>query len=151
MFFKSDLSKEQLELIGKPKLDTVSVDAACSGNPGILEYQCVDTKTKKLIFHYGPLFESTNNIGEFLGLVHAISLMTKNNDNRPIYTDSKTAISWVKRKSYRTNLEKTEKNTKSFELLDRAVEWLKTNDFTNPILKWETKAWGEIPADFDRK
>jgi ribonuclease HI len=151
VFFKSDLSKEQLELIGKPKLDTVSVDAACSGNPGILEYQCVDTKTKKLIFHYGPLFESTNNIGEFLGLVHAISLMTKNNDNRPIYTDSKTAISWVKRKSYRTNLEKTEKNTKSFELLDRAVEWLKTNDFTNPILKWETKAWGEIPADFDRK
>ncbi len=151
VIFESGLPKEQLKLIGKPKLNTVSVDAACSGNPGIVEYQCVDTNTKEQIFHNGPLFESTNNVGEFLGLVHAIALMTKNKDDRPIYTDSKTAISWVKGKTYRTSLKKTDKNAKSFELMNRAVEWLKANEFTNQILKWETKAWGEIPADFGRK
>ncbi len=112
--FESTLSKEQLELIGKPNLNSVSVDAACSGNPGIVEYQCVDTNTKKQIFHFGPLYESTNNVWEFLGLVHTLAHLKKTNDRRPIYTDSKTAISWVKEKTYRTSLEKNEKNSKSF-------------------------------------
>ncbi|MFC4721579.1 viroplasmin family protein [Geojedonia litorea] len=149
--FESTLSKEQLELIGKPNLNSVSVDAACSGNPGTVEYQCVDTNTKKQIFHFGPLHESTNNIGEFLGLVHTLAHLKKTNDKRPIYTDSKTAISWVKDKTYRTSLEKNEKNSKSFKLLDRAVKWLEENQIENKILKWETQAWGEIPADFGRK
>lgn len=149
--FESTLSKEQLELIGKPNLNSVSVDAACSGNPGIVEYQCVDTDTKKQIFHFGPLYESTNNVGEFLGLVHTLAHLKKTNDRRPIYTDSKTAISWVKGKTYRTSLEKNERNSKSFELMDRAVKWLEENQIENEILKWETQAWGEIPADFGRK
>jgi len=147
----STLSNEQIQSIGKPNLDSVAVDAACSGNPGIVEYQCVDTKTKKEIFHFGPLHESTNNIGEFLGLVHSLSYLKKTNDKRPVYTDSKIAISWVKRKTYRTKLERNEKNQKSFELMDRAVKWLENNEIENDILKWETKAWGEIPADFGRK
>lgn len=149
--FESTLTKEQLELIGKPNLETVSVDAACSGSPGIVEYQCVDTKTKEKIFHYGPLYESTNNIGEFLGLVHTLAHMKKTNDKRPIYTDSKIAMGWVRDKTHRTNLEKCEQNEKSFELLERALKWLETNDIENKILKWETQAWGEIPADFGRK
>lgn len=149
--FESTLSQEHLKLIGNPILDSVSVDAACSGNPGIVEYQCVDTKTKEQIFHYGPLFESTNNIGEFLGLVHTIAHMKKIGDKRPIYTDSKTAITWVNLKTYRTNLEKSEKNAKSFDMLDRAVIWLEENQIENEIKKWETQAWGEIPADFGRK
>lgn len=150
-FFESTLSKEQLALIGEPNLESVSVDAACSGNPGIVEYQCVDTKTKDKIFHYGPLYESTNNVGEFLGLVHTLAQMKKVNDKRPIYTDSKTAMSWVKGKTYRTSLEKNNQNSKSFELMDRAVKWLTENEIENEILKWETQAWGEIPADFGRK
>lgn len=145
------LSKEQLELIGKPNLNSVSVDAACSGNPGIVEYQCVDTRTKQKIFHFGPLYESTNNVGEFLGLVHTLAHLKKTNDKRPIYTDSRTAISWVNDKSYKTSLEKNEKNSKSFELMDRAIKWLEENPIENEILKWETIAWGEIPADFGRK
>lgn len=150
-FFESTLTREQLELIGEPDLDSVSVDAACSGNPGIVEYQCVDTKTKEQIFHFGPLYESTNNIGEFLGLVHTLAHLKKTNDKRPIYTDSKTAISWVKRKKCKTKLEKNDQNAKSFELMDRALKWLETNKIDNEIRKWETQAWGEIPADFGRK
>jgi ribonuclease HI len=150
-FFESTLSNEQLKLIGKPNTETVSVDAACSGNPGTVEYQCVDTKTKAKIFYYGPLYESTNNIGEFLGLVHALAHLKKVKDKRPVYSDSKTAISWVKAKEYSTSLEKKEINSKSFELLDRAIKWLKENEIENEILKWETQAWGEIPADFGRK
>lgn len=149
--FKSELSPETLATIGKPNLNAIAVDAACSGNPGIVEYQCVDVKTKKQLFHYGPLYASTNNVGEFLALVHAASFMKKNKDPRPIYTDSKIAIKWVRQKTYRTKLKKTDKNAKSFELMERAVKWLKENTITNKILKWETKAWGEIPADFGRK
>lgn len=149
--FETTLSTEELRLIGKPNLDTVSVDAACSGSPGIVEYQCVDTKTKEKIFHFGPLYDSTNNIGEFLGLVHTLAHMKKVNDRRPIYTDSKIAMGWVKDKTHRSYLEKTERNKKSFELLERAENWLKENKIENKILKWETKAWGEIPADFGRK
>lgn len=149
--YETTLSKEQLELIGIPDLNSVSVDAACSGNPGIVEYQCVDTKTKEQIFHFGPLYESTNNIGEFLGLVHTLAHLKKTNDKRPVYTDSKTAISWVKRKKYKTKLEQNTQNAKSFELLIRAIKWLETNNIDNEIRKWETQAWGEIPADFGRK
>lgn len=149
--FESELSPEALAAIGKPIQNAVAVDAACSGNPGTVEYQCVDVKTKKQLFHYGPLYESTNNVGEFLGLVHAVSFMKKNKDPRPIYTDSRIAMGWVRQKTYRTKLKKTDRNKKSFELMERAVKWLKKNEITNPILKWETKAWGEIPADFGRK
>lgn len=149
--FESVLSEEELKLIGTPILDSVSVDAACSGSPGTVEYQCVDTKTKEKIFHYGPLYESTNNIGEFLGLVHTLAHMKKSKDRRPIYTDSKIAMGWVRDKTHRSYLEKNERNKKSFLLLDRAVNWLKNNKIENKILKWETKAWGEIPADFGRK
>jgi len=150
-FFVSDIAKEQLELIGKPILDSVSVDAACSRNPGTVEYQCIDNLTHTQYFYYGPLYESTNNIGEFLGLVHALAYMKMNDDERPIYSDSKIAIGWVKKRTCKTKLLRNNQNLKSFELLDRAVKWLKENDFGNEILKWETKAWGEIPADFGRK
>jgi ribonuclease HI len=116
-----------------------------------MEYQGVDTQTKKLIFHQGPFEEGTNNIGEFLAIVHALALLKKHKSDKIIYTDSKTAISWVKKKTCNTKLERNAKNQKLFELVERAVNWLKTNTYTTPIVKWETKAWGEIPADFGRK
>jgi len=149
--FETELSKEQLKLIGKPNLNSVAVDAACSGNPGLVEYQGVDTKTKDLIFKQGPFKNGTNNIGEFLALVHAIALMKNKNDNRPIYSDSKVAINWVKYKKCGSYLEQTEENKKIFDLVNRAEIWLNNNEVENEILKWETKAWGEIPADFGRK
>ncbi|WP_308993630.1 ribonuclease H family protein [Mariniflexile litorale] len=149
--FKSELSSIQLKKIGQPNYNSISVDAASSGNPGIMEYRGVDTKTKKQLFIQGPFEEGTNNIGEFLALVHGLALLKKNNSDRILYTDSRTAMSWVQKKRCNTKLEPNQKNKALFELIDRAVNWLKTNTYTTVIVKWETKAWGEIPADFGRK
>jgi len=149
--FKSELPEAQLKKIGQPNHNSISVDAAVSGNPGKMEYRGVNTKTKKEIFKQGPFEEGTNNIGEFLAIVHGLALLKKNNSNCIIYTDSKTAMSWVKKKICNTKLGRNNKNKTLFELVDRAVEWLKNNSYTTTIVKWETKAWGEIPADFGRK
>ena len=149
--FNSELSETQLRKIGQPNFNSISVDAASSGNPGKMEYRGVDTKTKKQLFKQGPFEEGTNNIGEFLAIVHGLAFLKQQNSNRIIYTDSKTAISWVKKKNCNTKLERSEKNKALFELVDRAVTWLKTNNYPTTIVKWETKAWGEIPADFGRK
>ncbi|MDO6761118.1 ribonuclease H family protein [Tamlana sp. 2_MG-2023] len=149
--FKSGLSSEQLKKIGQPNYNSISVDAASSGNPGIMEYRGVDTKTKKQLFIQGPFEQGTNNIGEFLALVHGLALLKKNNSSRIMYTDSRTAMSWVKKKTCNTKLERNAKNKPVFDLVDRAVDWLKNNTYDTTIVKWETKAWGEIPADFGRK
>jgi len=148
---KSGLSEEQLKKIGQPNYNSISVDAASSGNPGIMEYRGVDTKNKKQLFIQGPFEQGTNNIGEFLAIVHGLALLKKKNSDKIIYTDSKTAISWVKKKSCNTKLERNDKNKPVFDLVDRAVLWLKENSYATIIVKWETKAWGEIPADFGRK
>lgn len=149
--FKSELSEEQLKKIGFPNYNSIAVDAASSGNPGKMEYRGVDTKTKKQLFIQGPFEEGTNNIGEFLAIVHGLAYLKQRNSNKIIYTDSRTAISWVKKKNCNTKLERREKNKSLFELVDRAINWLKSNDYDTTVVKWETKAWGEIPADFGRK
>lgn len=148
---KTKLPKEELAKYGSPNNDSISVDAASSGNPGIMEYQGVDTKTGKRLFHQGPFKQGTNNIGEFLALVHGLAFLKKHNSNRILYTDSRTAMSWVRKKNCNTKLVPNAKNKELFVLTERAVHWLKTNSHNTTIVKWETKAWGEIPADFGRK
>ena len=149
--FTSELSDEQLKKIGQPNFNSIAVDAAVSGNPGKMEYRGVDTKTKKQLFIQGPFEEGTNNIGEFLAIVHGLAYLKKHNSKRIIYTDSRTAMSWVKKKNCNTKLKRTDNNKPLFELVDRGIEWLKNNMYNTVIVKWETKAWGEIPADFGRK
>ena len=149
--FVSELSEEKLLQIGKPNYNSICVDAASSGNPGKMEYRGVDTETKKELFKQGPFEETTNNIGEFLAIVHALALLKKKRSSKIVYTDSRTALSWVKKKNCNTKLKRSEENKPVFELVDRAVHWLKNNDYNTKIVKWETKAWGEIPADFGRK
>jgi ribonuclease HI len=132
--------------------NSICVDAACSGNPGKMEYRGVLTRSKTQIFHVGPLDEGTNNIGEFLALVHALALLQR--EDKPtmtIYTDSKTAMAWVRNKKAKTELKETPRNQKIFDLIDRATDWLNNHTYTNKIVKWETEKWGEIPADFGRK
>ncbi len=135
----------------QPIWDSISVDAACSGNPGVMEYRGVVTKTGKEIFHGGPYPDATNNIGEFLAIVHCLALLKQKNKNIPVYTDSKTALSWVKNKHAKTQLVASPKNKGVFDLIDRAENWLKSNTWDIPVLKWDTERWGEIPADFGRK
>lgn len=127
------------------------VDAACSSSTGRLEYRGVDLRTGQEIFRRGPYEHGTNNVGEFLAIVHALMLLKKKDSLLPVYSDSSTAIGWVKRKRCNTDLVADEKNAILFELIHRAEECLAGQPFTNPILKWDTLAWGEIPADFNRK
>lgn len=118
----------------------------------MMEYRGVMTDTGKEIFHLGPLRDGTNNIGEFLALVHVLALLKqKGREDIPIYSDSKIAIGWIKKGKANTKLEHTGHNEPIFQLIQRAERWLANNSFANPILKWETDSWGEIPADFGRK
>jgi ribonuclease HI len=145
------LATEEITKAGKPDLESLSVDAACSGNPGLMEYRGVYSRTGEEVFHQGPFKNGTNNIGEFLALVHGLAFMKQKNSPLPIYTDSKTALAWVKAKKARTHLEKNETNAILFELVTRAETWLQNNEYSTRIFKWETEVWGEIPADFGRK
>ncbi len=132
--------------------ESIAVDAACSGNPGDMEYRGVYTADGRELFHVGPLEEGTNNIGEFLAIVHALAMLKQQGKPAmPIYSDSKTAQGWVKKGKCNTKLDHNSRNDKIFQLIERAEKWLAVNKITNPILKWETEDWGEIPADFGRK
>jgi ribonuclease HI len=148
---KKNLSAAELAKIGEPNFYSIAVDAASSGNPGIMEYRGVDTQTQKQLFHQGPFEQGTNNVGEFLALVHGLAFLKQKKSDRILYTDSRIAMGWVKKKKCNTKLKQTPKNRKLFELISRAETWLKNNSYSTKIVKWETKAWGEIPADFGRK
>ncbi|MBQ0022867.1 MAG: ribonuclease H family protein [Prevotellaceae bacterium] len=131
--------------------EAIAVDAACSGNPGAMEYRGVYLRTGKEIFHYGPVF-GTNNIGEFLAIVHGLALLKqKGLHNMPIYSDSVNAQLWVRKRKCKTTLERNEKTEQLHQMIERAEAWLHNNTYANPIIKWPTEEWGEIPADFGRK
>ncbi|WP_445486948.1 ribonuclease H1 domain-containing protein [Niallia sp. 03133] len=136
-----------LEMIDE---NSISVDAACSGNPGLMEYRGVHTKTGETIFHYGPVF-GTNNIGEFLGIVHALSYLKKVGKETTIYSDSMTALSWVRNKKANTSLKRDSKTEELWLMIERAEAWLRQNTYSNKVLKWDTNRYGEIKADFGRK
>ncbi len=139
------------EPVPKPVYPSIAVDAAWNTATGDMEYRGVIAQTGQELFRLGPYFDGTNNVGEFLAIVHALALLKKKQSDLPIYTDSNTAISWVRKKKANTTLQKTDRNGILFELLERAEKWLHENSWKNRILKWETHVWGEIPADFGRK
>jgi ribonuclease HI len=132
-------------------LDSLCVDAACSGNPGVLEYQGVETASGARVFHQGPFPQGTINIGEFLTIVEALTLLQNQGRSCPVYSDSKVAIGWIRRRVVPTTLPRNATNASLFELVDRAVLWLTEHRYPNKIIKWQTAEWGENLADFDRK
>ena len=135
----------------KPITQAIAVDAACAGNPGKMEYRGVFVETKTEVFH-SPVFENgTNNIGEFLAIVHALSWQKKHGLSYPIYSDSVNAQLWIRQKKCKTKLQPNSKNAVLFDLIQRAENWLANNTIDVPIMKWRTEIWGEVPADFGRK
>jgi ribonuclease HI len=135
-----------------PVAASVVVDAACSGSPGRLEYRGVDLRSGQEIFRQGPYENGTNNVGEFLAIVHALVTLEKQKKTISVYSDSETAIAWVKAKHCNTELAADKSNAHLFRLIDQAEDWLAEHKkIPNPVLKWDTRAWGEIPADFNRK
>jgi ribonuclease HI len=134
------------------RLDAIAVDGACSKNPGPMEYRGVKVATGEEIFHYGPVDGGTNNIGEYVAIIHAASLLAAKGDfMTPIYSDSRTALSWIRNRHSRTAIKPSAANAQVRALLARADAWISTHNIPNPLLKWNTELWGETPADFGRK
>ncbi|MEC0372935.1 ribonuclease H [Paenibacillus chibensis] len=144
---KKAASDEEEEII----YDSISVDVGTRGNPGPVEYKGVDTRTGDILFYVGPVENGTNNLGEFIAIVHGLAYLKKLGSQKTIYSDSRTALAWVRNKKPATTLARNESTRKIWELTDRAVEWLQNNKYDNKILKWNTEKWGEIKADFGRK
>ena len=138
------------KLKGIVDFNAIAVDAGCSGNPGAMEYQGVYLGNEQRLFHFGPI-QGTNNIGEFLAIVHGLAYLKKKGLKQIIYSDSVNAINWVRRKECRTKLPLTPQTADLWALIRRAEAWLHTHTYTTEIRKWDTDHWGEIPADFGRK
>ncbi len=132
------------------RADAWAVDAACSGNPGRMEYRGVCLKTGQEVFHFGPIY-GTNNVGEFLAIVHALALIKQRGLHLTVYSDSRNALLWVRQKQCKTRLARNARTEPLFQLIGRAENWLRENTYDTPLLKWETQLWGEVPADFGRK
>ena len=134
-----------------PLLPALAVDAACSGNPGLMEFRGVVADTGTEVFHRGPYPAGTNNIGEFLALVLGLAYLKKHNLPWNLYSDSRTALAWLRKGHAETKLVCTAENQELFLMLRKAEQWLHDNTWTTTVLKWDTEHWGEIPADFGRK
>lgn len=152
-------SRENIPAANKPDyfsfpeidLNGWAVDASCLGNPGRMEYRGVELMTGRELFRVGPFEKSTNNIGEFLAIVHALALMQQKGERHTIYSDSVTGMAWVRNRKVKTQLTRNHENEKSFKMMERALSWLNTHHYDTKILKWQTERWGEVPADFGRK
>jgi ribonuclease HI len=131
--------------------DSISVDVGTHGNPGPVEYKGVDTRTGEVLFAVGPIPKGTNNLGEFLAIVHGLAYLKKLGSSKTVYSDSENAIKWVKAKKVSTTLPRDESTKEIWALIDRAERWLRTNEYPNRVLKWKTEKWGEIKADYGRK
>jgi len=131
--------------------DSLSVDAACDGSPGKMEYRGVHTQTGAELFHVGPVKNGTNNLGEFLAIAHGLAWLQKQGKSSPIYSDSRIALQWVKAKNVRSKLPRNQDTAKVWILVDRALAWLENNSYSNKLLEWNTEQWGQIRADFGRK
>ncbi|WP_281890302.1 ribonuclease H [Paenibacillus sp. YYML68] len=139
------------EEAGEADLDSLSVDVGCSGNPGVVEYKGVFTRTGEVVFEHPPISKGTNNMGEFLAVVHGLAHLKKIDSHMTVYSDSITALAWVRNKKCASTLPRDASTREIWELVDRAEAWLRNNTYPNKVLKWNTKAWGEIKADYGRK
>lgn len=143
--------KRERRQVAGPILPALAVDAACSGNPGDTEFRGVITDTGTEVFRRGPFKQGTNNIGEFLAIVLGLAWLKQHGLPWVLYSDSRTAIAWVRKKQAATKLTPNKTNAPLFEMISAAEHWLRENTWTTEIRKWDTEEWGEIPADFGRK
>ncbi len=149
---KAQVSSNNNE-VNKPIEGFLTVDGASNGL--VCEFQAVWYPTKEVAFASKQFDGGTNNIAEFLGLVSACKYLKDRNLPIQIYTDSVTALAWFRNKKANTTANTTGKATEELsDLLVKAEKFLVTHDEFlkgSKILKWETKDWGEIPADYGRK
>ncbi|TKC08992.1 ribonuclease H1 domain-containing protein [Pedobacter frigoris] len=139
------------QLSDEPEKNSICVDGAWNTKTNAMEYQGVLFPSRERAFHAGPFATGTNNIAEFLAIVHALTYCKDHPEILIIYSDSNTAITWVKNKRPKTKIADIGKNSSIISIMQRAENWLLNNNYQIQIRKWETKKWGENPADFGRK
>ncbi|MFF2482929.1 ribonuclease H [Paenibacillus sp. NPDC058071] len=149
--YRSKAAAVPLEQNKEIDYDSISVDVGTHGNPGPVEYKGVDTQTGEVLFYVGPIPNGTNNLGEFIAVVHALDYLHKQGSGKTIYSDSRTALAWIRNRKIASTLKRDESTKRIWELADWALNWLNSHPFTNRIEKWNTEEWGEIRADFGRK
>ncbi|WP_118976746.1 ribonuclease H1 domain-containing protein [Taibaiella koreensis] len=149
--FETSLSSEELEKIGNPLQDSICVDGAFNTRTNEMEYQGVSYQSRHKLFHFGPIDAGTNNIAEFLAIIHALAYCKDHALSATVYSDSQTAISWVNKQKAKTKIDDTYRNQYVLSLIKRGEDWLRKNTIHNAVEKWQTEAWGENPADFGRK
>lgn len=135
-------------------LTSIATDAACQSNPGKLEWQGVIISTWEKMFSSPVYSVGTVNIGEYLALIEWIQRCLDHPSYRYIYSDSRIALSWLKKWQYVTKLPRSFQTEKLFVLLEKQTAWLQAHSsWSERIIlhKWPTDQWGEIPADFGRK
>ena len=129
--------------------DSWCADAACNQETKVMSYRICETSSGKPVHQYGPFEDGTNNIGEFLAVCTALAFLKQEKSSKAIYTDSKTALAWIRNK--KANSKSIVPGSQVSKLITRAETWLQNNNYENPILKWDTAQWGEIPADYGNK
>ena len=150
---REDRIETKTDYFAFPEIDLNgwAVDASCMGNPGVMEYRGVELMSGKEIFRVGPFKKGTNNIGEFLAIVHALALMQQKGERHTVYSDSVSGMAWVRNRKVKTQLARNKDTEPVFRMMERALSWLNTHQYDVQIRKWDTDRWGEVPADFDRK
>jgi ribonuclease HI len=137
-------------------LGQIAVDAACSGNPGILEYQWVVIGQESgqifPLFAGGPYPLGTVNLWEFIALVEAVKYVQTAWSLQIVYTDSRTALSRYQSRQVKTMLIHNETTLHLYLKVDQCVRRLQWAYQGNVVVrKWNTALRGECPADFGRK
>jgi ribonuclease HI len=148
-----------------PPKKGIVVDGATKGNPGPSEYRGIDLETGELLFHQ-KLGIATNNIAEFCALGHAILYASDKGFKITIYSDSQTAISWIRKKKVNSKLPDNPKTQKAIDYvcriesaLNQVIGEIKSDGIDLYVKgnaeiivsKWYSSEYGEIPADFGNK
>lgn len=121
-------------------------DGFCLGNPGpggarVLAVDGPGCKPRLIM--QVQFFEATNNLMEFVGA----AAMSAIPGYSAYYTDSTTAIAWVRNKQVNTTFN-IQSDIKLMTLINNLLRSLPA---ISVLEKWDTKNWGEIPADFGNK
>jgi ribonuclease HI len=135
------------------------VDAACNNSRnGMGEYRglwILTDKRRVAAFMSGPFRPTTNNVMEFMAAVEGLQLIHRQQVPRcVVYTDSRVALSWVNNMEIKALTKDTlaKINMPLLEKVAMAECWLaKHKDMKRLLRKWDTRRWGEIPADYGRK
>ena len=150
------LFREQIPSTG------IVADASCIASPrtierdgyfhGRVEWQLFDLERRAIIHRSCPYERSTINLGEFCAVVDALRILHDRGEHRtPVYSDSRTACSWIRKRAIKTKLPENPETLDALFAAWEAVEWLKKAMPRNPVQWWNTPQWGESPADFGRK